>query len=65
MDAQEADLDSAAVDLETGVSFYQPNLDYYDSMRHQITTHQFNAAYLDSNSWALLNTLYFVAELAK
>ena len=40
-------------DKEKGITYFQPTIDYFTNVRQQFKTHQFNAAYLDSNSWAL------------
>ena len=53
------DLDSGIVDMQDGLTWYQTTIDYYVNVRQQLTTHQYNPAYIDSNSWALGNTLYF------
>jgi hypothetical protein len=60
-----SDLDSGSVDLEGAVASFQSNLDYFIKVRQQLTTHQFNAAYIDSNSWELGNTSYFVFDIGR
>jgi len=60
-----SDLDSGAFFLERGIADFQETVDYYVNVRQQIATHRFNAAYLDSNSWALGNTSYFVYDMGR
>jgi len=59
------DLDSGAVELQSGLASFQSNFDYYRTIRRQFLTHQYNMAYLDSNSWELLNTLYFTFDMGR
>jgi hypothetical protein len=60
-----SDLDSGSVDLAGGIASFRSNLDYFINVRQQLTTHQFNAAYIDSNSWQLANTSYFVFDMGR
>jgi len=60
-----SDLDSATVFMKAANANFQPAVDYFINFRQQLTTHQFNAAYLDSNSWQLLNTAYFVFDMGR
>ena len=53
------DLLKATSDLQDNVKDYQPTVDYYDTVWRQINTHKINAAWIDSNSGSLINTLYF------
>lgn len=60
-----SDLDSGAVDLREAVAGFQLNYDYYSNVRKQILTRRYDAAYLDSNSWQLGNTAYFVFDMGR
>ena len=40
-------------------SFFRPTLDYYDSVWVQINEHRINKAFVDTNSYNLINTSYF------
>jgi hypothetical protein len=60
-----ADLDSAAADLKENATYFQPTVDYFINLRKQIISRQFNAAFLDSNSWAMKNTLYFTFDMGR
>lgn len=60
-----SDLDSAAADIKGDLAYFQPTVDYFIKARQQFITHQFNAAYLDSNSWAIKNTLYFNFDMGR
>jgi hypothetical protein len=60
-----SDLDSAAVVLKEGNVNFQPAVDYFVHFRQQLTTRQYNAAYLDSNSGYLLHTSYFVFDMGR
>lgn len=60
-----SDLDSGAVDLKDGLTYFQPTIDYFVNVREQFRTQRFNDAYLDSNSWALGNTLYFSFDMGR
>lgn len=59
------DLDSGAVHVRQEVQYSQPNVDYFINVRQQLATHKINAAYLDTNSWALRNTLYFNFDMGR
>jgi hypothetical protein len=60
-----SDLDSGAADMDSGIFYYQETVNYYLNARRQLTTHQYNPAFLDSNSWALGNTLYFAFDMGR
>jgi hypothetical protein len=60
-----SDLDSGAVNLEESVKWFQPSIDYFVNVRHQLATHQIDAAYLDSNSEQLRNTLYYGFDMGR
>jgi len=60
-----SDLDSGAAQTQELMNWYQPTIDYYDKACQQITTKQFNFAYLDSNSGNLLNTQYFDFDMGR
>lgn len=60
-----SDLDSGSVDLQEGLANFQPNLDYFVNVRNQLATHQINPAFIDSNSWQLANTSYFVFDMGR
>ena len=53
------DLLTTAADLNYNVKDYQSTVDYYDTVWRQINSHKINAAWIDSNSGSLINTLYF------
>ncbi len=60
-----SDLDTGAIHLGQAVQYFQPDVQYYINARQQLATHQINAAYLDTNSWALRNTLYFSFDMGR
>jgi hypothetical protein len=60
-----SDLDSGVVETQEIMNWYQPTVDYYNKTCQQITTKQFNFAYLDSNSGHLLNTQYFDFDMGR
>lgn len=60
-----SDLDSGAVHIAEEVKLFQPNVDYFINVREQLATHQINAAYLDTNSWDLRNTMYFRFDMGR
>jgi hypothetical protein len=60
-----SDLDSGVVETQEIMNWYQPTVDYYNKTCQQITTKQFNFAYLDSNSGNLLNTQYFDFDMGR
>jgi hypothetical protein len=59
------DLDSGAVHIERAVHYFQPSVDYFINARQQLATHRIDAAYLDSNSGSLRNTLYFSFDMGR
>jgi hypothetical protein len=59
------DLDSGAVYLQQDIASFQSAVDYYGNVRQQLTRHQFNAAFLDSNSNLLGHTNYFAFDMGR
>ena len=54
------DLKKSAQLLEAGVGELNEGAKYYDNVWQQIKTNKIDAAYIDSNSYQLINTSYFV-----
>ena len=54
-----SDLNTVKHTLDSNFVYYQPTLDYYDSAWKQMNEHRINKAYIDTNSWNLVNDLYF------
>ena len=54
------DLDNVKENLNWSFTYYQPTLDYYDSIWVQINEHRINKAFVDTNSYNLVNTLNFL-----
>jgi hypothetical protein len=54
------DLKLEKENLEEGIKFFQPTMDYYDTVLSQILDNRINTAYIDTNSGYLLNTVYFI-----
>jgi len=53
------DLNDVKENLNWSFTYYQPTLDYYDSVCVQINEHRINKAFVDTNSYHLVNTLNF------
>jgi hypothetical protein len=60
-----SDLDSGVVAIDRQINSFQPTLNYFINVRQQFATHQFNTAYLDTNSWALTNTNYLNFDMGR
>ncbi len=60
-----SDLDSGAISIDRGIASFQPTIDYFVNVRQELATHQINAAYIDSNSWALKNTNYLSFDMGR
>jgi len=54
------DLKKSAIDLEAGVRDLNDAAKYYDKVWEMIKTKKFDAGYIDSNSYQLITTSYFV-----
>lgn len=54
------DLKKEAKSLDGGIKDLAKTADYYDKVWEQIKRNQIDAAYVDSNSYQLINTSYFV-----
>jgi hypothetical protein len=52
------DLVKTVASIESGIKWYQPTIDYYDTVWRQINSHKINAAYIDAKSGDLTNTMY-------
>jgi len=55
-----SDLNNIKKELNWSFTTYQPTLDYYDSVWVQINEHRINKAFVDTNSYNLVNTLNFL-----
>jgi len=53
------DLSEVTQTLKNNLIFFQHVLDYYDSICTQIDSHRIDKAYVDTNSWNLVETMYF------
>jgi len=51
--------DLELVKLSLNNNGFQPTIDYYDSVWIQINENRINKAFIDTDSWKLLNTSYF------
>ena len=55
-----SDLSNIKNNLNWSFTYYQPTLDYYDSVWVQINEHRIDKAFVDTNSYNLVNTLNFL-----
>jgi len=53
------DLDMVRSSLDKYSTYYQPTLDYYDSVWVQMNDHRIDTAFVDTYSYLLTNTMYF------
>lgn len=54
-----SDLENGADRAERTKNFFQPTIAYYDTVWHELATHKIDAAYIDSNSGYLINTIQY------
>jgi hypothetical protein len=54
------DLKQGADSLAISIKHYQPTIDYYNNVLKQLKLNKIDAPYVDSLSWNLKNTSYFV-----
>ncbi len=55
-----SDLKASAEDLEGSITDFQPTIDYYNKVLQQIKSHKIDVPYVDTLSYNLRNTSYFV-----
>ena len=54
------DLKQSADDIQESIKVFKPTIDYYINVSHQISTNKIDTKYIDSLSWHLMNTNYFI-----
>ncbi len=55
------DLKTEAAKLDENIKYFQPTVDYYNTVLKQINSNKIDTQYVDKNSWHLTNTYYYVA----
>ena len=54
------DLAQSANDIEASIKVFQPTIDYYSNVSHQLSINKIDKKYVDTLGWYLMNTNYFV-----